>query len=219
MQTSHLLAGPEKIDYTALAAASSPTSETWEAFAREILDPAWLAAYRAETPWATDIQEICLDGLVFLFDAARTLKQLPETGDDRVVAVWGRSRLPTQKRDRARMAGLLPSPQRWSGSGLDRGHFVAHGAGGGLDLNLFPQLGTLNRGWSRQGRLWRRMERYAASYPGTPLFVRPIYRDDSWRPSVLEFGLLIEHRLHVETFFNQESTTPRTASERRMSDC
>jgi hypothetical protein len=46
------------------------------------------------------------------------------------------------------------------------------------------------------------MERYAASHPGTPLFVRPIYRDDGGRPSVLEFGLLIEDRLRVEQFFN-----------------
>ena len=98
--------------------------------------------------------------------------------------------------------GLLPTPRLWSGSGLDRGHFIAHGAGGGLDLNLFPQLALLNRGWSRQGRLWRQLERYAARNPGTPLLVRPIYRDDSWRPSVLEFGLIIEDTFRVEGFIN-----------------
>ena len=169
---------------------------------REALEPAWLMAYRAETTWSTEIQEICLGALVFLFDAAPTLKHLPEAGDDRLVAVWGRSGLPPQKRDRARMAGLLPTPRLWSGSGLDRGHFVAHAAGGGLDLNLFPQLSLLNRGWSRQGRLWRQLERYAARNPGTPLFVRPIYHDDSWRPSALEFGLISEGTFTVERFIN-----------------
>jgi hypothetical protein len=202
VRTSRVLRTPNEIDYAALAAERSPTSETWDAFVPEMLEPAWLTAYRAQTTWSTEIQEIRLDALVFLFDAAPTLKRMPETGDDRLVAVWGRSRLPAQKRDRSRMAGLLPTPRLWSGSGLDRGHFVAHDAGGGLDLNLFPQLSPLNRGWSQQGRRWRQMERYAARHPGTPLFVRPIYRDDSWRPSVLEFGLLTEDNLRVERFSN-----------------
>jgi len=192
----------DEIDYAELAAERSPTSETWDAFARQVLAPAWLTAYQAETTWSTEIQEISLGALVFLFDAAPTLTHIPEAGDDRLVAVWGRSSRPAQKRDRARMAGLLPTPRLWSGSGLDRGHFVAHGAGGGLDLNLFPQLALLNRGWSRQGRLWRQLERYATRHPGTPLFVRPIYRDDSWRPSVLEFGLITEGTLRVERFSN-----------------
>jgi hypothetical protein len=192
----------DDIDYAALTAGRSPTSQTWDAFVREVLEPAWLMAYRAETTWSTEIQEICLGALVFLFDAAPALSHMPKAGDDRLVAVWGRSSRPDQKRDRARMAGLLPTPRLWSGSGLDRGHFVAHGAGGGLDLNLFPQLALLNRGWSRQGRLWRQLERYATRHPGTPLFVRPVYRDESWRPSVLEFGLIIEDTFTVERFTN-----------------
>ena len=202
MRSSRLLSTRDEIDYAELAAERSPTAETWHAFAREVLEPAWLRADRATTTWTTEIQEICLDALVFLFDAAPTLKHMPEAGDDRLVAVWGRSSLPAQKRDSARMAGLLPTPRLWSGCGLDRGHFIAHGAGGGLDLNLFPQLALLNRGWSRQGRLWRQLERYAARNPGTPLFVRPIYRDDSWRPSVLEFGLIIDGTFKVERFAN-----------------
>jgi len=192
----------DEIDYAALAAEHSPTTESWDAFVGEVLEPAWLTAYRAETAWSTEIQDIHLDALVFLFDAAPTLKQMTQAGDDRLVAVWGRSSPPAQKRDRARIAGLLPTPEMWSGSGLDRGHFVAHGAGGGLDLNLFPQLATLNRGWSRQGRLWRQMERYAAEHPGTPLFLRPTYRDDSWRPSAIEFGLLTQDKLWIERFSN-----------------
>src|SRR5579859_3134576 len=67
----------DEIDYAALAAAYPPTSETWDAFVGEMLEPAWLSAYRAATTWSTEIQEIRLDALVFLFDAAPTLKQMP----------------------------------------------------------------------------------------------------------------------------------------------
>ena len=191
------------IDYTALAAAAAPTAGTWDAFVRERLEPEWLAAYRRSTPWTTEVLEIRQGELVFLFDAAPTLNPGPEAGDDRVVAVWGCSRVPDQSRDRARLAGFLPNPLSWSRAERDRGHFVAHAAGGGLDLNLFPQLSALNRGRSREGRLWRRMENYAARHPGTPLFVRPVYADSSWRPLALELALLAGERLWFECFSNQ----------------
>lgn len=98
---------------------------------------------------------------------------------------------------------ILGSVADRPGPGLDRGHFVAHTAGGGLDLNLFPQLATLNRGRSQEGRLWRQMENYAAEHPGTPLFARPIYRDSSWRPAMIELGLLTDGKLWSERFSNQ----------------
>jgi len=69
----------------------------------------------------------------------------------------------------------LPNPLHWPGRHRDRGHFVAHTSGGGLDLNLFPQAIGLNRGLTDKGRRWRSMERYAAHHAGTPLFVRPVY--------------------------------------------
>jgi hypothetical protein len=169
---------------------------------RDVLVADWLAAYRAATPWVTEVLEVAQGELVFLFDAAPTLKHARASGDDRVVAVWGRSRAPEQRRDRARLAGFLPNPLRWSRANVDRGHLVAHAAGGGLDLNLFPQASALNRGRSREGRLWRRMEDYAARHPGTPLFVRPIYRDSTWRPAGLELALLLEERLWSERFSN-----------------
>jgi hypothetical protein len=162
---------------------------------REVLEPEWVAAYRTATSWTTEVLEIRQGELVFLFDAAPTLQGAAESGDDRVVAVWGRSRAPDRRRDRARLAGFLPNPLSWSRAELDRGHFVAHTAGGGLDLNLFPQVSALNRGRSREGRLWRRMEGYAARHPGTPLFVRPVYGDSSWRPMAVELGLLVDERL------------------------
>jgi hypothetical protein len=87
--------------------------------------------------------------------------------------------------------------------GLDRGHLVAHAAGGGVDLNLSPQAISLNRGRSAEGRVWRKMERYAATHPGTPLFVRPIYADPSWKPAALDYGLLADDGLWSERFINQ----------------
>ena len=194
---------PEELDYAALIAAYGPTAASWDAFVREKLEAAWIASYRSATAWTTEVLEIPQDELVFLLDAAPTLKHASESGDDRIVALWGRSRVPQQGRDRARLAGFLPNPLAWSRAGLDRWHFVAHAAGGGLDLNLFPQLSALNRGRSRQGRLWRQMENYAARHPGTPLFARPIYGDSSWRPEAVELGLLVDERLWYERFSNR----------------
>jgi hypothetical protein len=65
---------------------------------------------------------------------------------------------------------------------MDRGHFVAHAAGGGMDVNFFPQAKGLNRGTTERGKAWKDMERQIIAYPGTPLFVRPIYDDASWCP-------------------------------------
>jgi hypothetical protein len=119
-----------------------------------------------------------------LFDAAPTLvENRLGPGEDRLVAAWGCSRLPAGKRDRGRLARFLPSPPLWSGSGRDRGHFIAHAAGGDTDLNLFPQVAALNRGHTEEGKRWREMERYAAARPGTPLLVRPVYDSADWTPA------------------------------------
>ena len=187
--------------YERLDVPTQLTAETWTRFVSEALVEQWLAAYRVSTSWRPEITEIDQGSLTFLFDAAPTFKQLGY-GDDRVVAVWGLSSSPEHSRDRRRLAGFLPLPDRWSGGGLDRGHFVAHTAGGGLDLNLFPQLSQLNRGRSAQGRRWREMERYAAQHPLTPLFVRPSYSDNSWRPATIDYGLVRGGELWVERFDN-----------------
>lgn len=196
------MSADDQLDYEGMAAEHCPTVERWDVFVREALVEEWLAGYAATTEWASEVLEIAQGSLVFLFDAAPALKRVGE-GEDRVVAVWGRSRLPEGRRERARLAGFLSNPFSWSRVELDRGHLVAHAAGGGLDLNLFPQASSLNRGRSAQGRLWRRMEGYAARHPGTPLFVRPIYSGPSWRPAIVEYGLLVGDGLWSERFVNQ----------------
>ena len=193
----------DRLDYRALADACALTSDGWEVFAGSTLTDAWIAAYKAVTAWPTEIVEIPQESVVYLFDAAPTLNPTEGIpGDDRVVAVWGRSRRTERPRDRRRLAGFLPSPVAWSQADLDRGHLVAHAAGGGLDLNIFPQARSLNRGWSAEGRAWRRMEKYAAKHPGTPLFIRPIYTGPSWKPAAIEYGLFIDGELSSERFTN-----------------
>jgi hypothetical protein len=164
---------------------------------------AWLDAYREHTPWDTDVMEIRQDALTYLFDAAPTLTGA-DSGDDRVVAVWGHSRLAKAARDRGRQRGFIPNPPTWSQAGRDRGHFVAHAAGGGMDMNFFPQGAGLNRGTSDQGKVWKAMERYAVGHPGTALFVRPTYDGPTWVPATLEYGLLIDDRLWCEQFENHD---------------
>jgi hypothetical protein len=121
-----------------------------------------------------------------LFDHAASVQG--SRHDDRVVAVWGLSRRePACTREKARMADYMRGV--WSNTypGDDRGHFFAHTMGGGLDINLFPQLASVNR---NRGGLWRKLEMEAAEHPGTFCFIRPIYAGLRWRPSRIEYGLI-----------------------------
>jgi len=192
-----------RLDYQLITAGYSLTVDRWDAFVRERLVDEWLGAYTAMSTWRTEVLGITQGALVYLFDAAPTLKPVTDLpADDRVVAVWGHSQQAANPRDRARLTGFLANPSAWSRARLDRGHLVAHAAGGGLDLNLFPQAMNLNRGRSAQGRVWRKMEAYLARNPGTPLFVRPIYVGPSWRPAALDYGLLNGGELWSERFVN-----------------
>jgi hypothetical protein len=193
--------GKQSPDYERLADEHRPTADTWDAFVRSALVDPWLSAYRDATPWRTGVMEIAQGALIYLFDAAPTIDQL-DTGDDRVVAIWGQSRRPAAPRDRGRQAGFIPNPPTWSHAGRDRGHFVAHAAGGGMDMNFFPQAAGLNRGTTSQGRAWKAMERHAIEHPGTPLFVRPVYEDATWVPAFIDFAILVEGRLRCERFSN-----------------
>jgi hypothetical protein len=191
------------IDYLRLATCGSPTAETWDAWVGETLVGVWLDAYYEGTSWDNAVMEIRQESLTYLFDAAPTMAGADE-GDDRVVAVWGCSRPPNGPRDRGRQGGFIPNPPTWSQAGRDRGHFVAHAAGAGMDMNLFPQAAGLNRGTSDQGKVWKAMERYVVTHPGTPLFVRPTYVDPTWIPATIDYGVLIDGSLWCERFRNRD---------------
>jgi len=194
-----------RIDYAELAVECAATHGTWDAFVRNALLDRWLADYARVSDWQVHPLEIEQGALTFLFDAGPTLieKRL-SNGEDRVVAVWGYSTAASRARDRRRLAGFLPDTRLWSGAQRDRGHFVAHAAGGGTDLNLFPQAIGLNRGRTAHGKRWREMEIYAARHTGTPLLIRPIYDTVSWTPAELDFAILTAQGLRWERLANRD---------------
>jgi hypothetical protein len=94
-------------------------------------------------------------------------------------------------------------PEDIAGCGREKGHFIAHCIGGGLDINVFSQARDLNRGLSAEGRVYREMEKYCHANPGTFCFSRPVYADTTSVPRWLKFGLTKEDgRLRVEVFEN-----------------
>ncbi|MGA0595069.1 hypothetical protein [Enterovirga sp. CN4-39] len=167
----------------------------------------WLDDY-AEMPGSTsDTLEFSDHGYRFLFDV----------GASRTVVAFGTAGKKSGKRDSSRMAGFLgkdPSDvasESWRDrffrlyeGKYDRGHFMSHGQGGGLDANLFPQRSDVNQGHSEAGKSYRSMEKFAADNAGTLCFSRPVYSEDSWVPLVLDYGLIPKHgQLRAERFQNR----------------
>lgn len=72
----------------------------------------------------------------------------------------------------------------------DRGHFMSHRQGGGLDINLFPQRADINQGHGTLGAKYRAMEKACVAAPGIFCFSRPIYDDKSCVPAELDYGVV-----------------------------
>ena len=109
---------------------------------------------------------------------------------------------PTEHRDTAYQAGY-PLGERWGARPVDRGHFVPYSGGGQFGPNIFAQDRALNRGWSRQGRLYRTLETRAVAAHDAVLIARPHYVDDSDVPAVLDLGVGDEHGWEVRRFRNR----------------
>jgi hypothetical protein len=140
-----------------------------------------------------------------LYSELEAMGEVPydQTIEDRVVAVIGTSARAEERRNASRSRGWVGPTEEFLGTERDKGHFMAHCIGGGLDVNVFSQERRLNRGWSPQGKIYRQMENYCYQQPGTFCFSRPIYADGSGVPRWLEFGLLrADHTLWVELFDN-----------------
>lgn len=193
-----LVPGPGQLDYDALAQHLAEALP-WE----------WVDAYAAMSSHEPNVLEFKDHGFVYLFDftsgGAAGADPSPDVPEDRVVAVYGRTQ-PGHgaKRDASRMRGFLGGGLADArGERRDKGHFLAHSLGGGLDVNLFPQSVAVNRGRSERGKTFRRMERYGATHSSTFVFARPIYGDLTWTPLAFEYGLLLPApRLWVERFPN-----------------
>ncbi|MBC7947441.1 MAG: hypothetical protein H7Y42_06150, partial [Chitinophagaceae bacterium] len=99
--------------------------------------------------------------------------------------------------------GWVGQTEKYLGANTDKGHFMAHTIGGGLEVNIFAQCRDINRGWSKRGKVYRSMEKHCAKNAGTFCFNRPIYSEDTNRPCMIEFGVLMEDgKLWVEKFDN-----------------
>ena len=159
----------------------------------------WCDEYRAAFGQCA-VVEVKMPSAVYFFDRTH----------ERVVIAYGIAVPPAKHRDSARMR-RFPNVNVGIESHLgdrafiaDRGHFLSHGAGGELDINLFPHRRELNRGWSSDGKVFRRMETYVASHPGTFHAHRPTYDDATWIPAVLEYRVLVDDsRWWSQTFANK----------------
>lgn len=159
----------------------------------------WCDEYRA-TFGICAIVEINLGSSIYLFDRTH----------ERVVVAYGVAVAPPQDRDHARMRRFpdvnvgIDVHLADRAFAADRGHFLGHAAGGELDINLFPHRRELNRGWSPEGKILRRMERNVARRPGTFHANRAIYDDVTWIPAVLEYRVLMEDtNWWIEMFANK----------------
>lgn len=175
------------IDYATLLRDRPPL---WERLIDE-----WAARYREAVPGA-NLLVVDLDSWSYLFHLTSSG---PESAiADRVVAAWGKSAAPSAPRDRSRLRGHPGSSRAED----QKGHLIAHASGGGLDINLIKMDGALNTGRTPDGTKFRAMERYCAQHPGTPYFIRPIYDDESDRPSRFDVGVRQSGSWRLETLLN-----------------
>jgi hypothetical protein len=181
------------------ASAGLPMPNALKEFESEV--ESWCEEYACALPNAL-LLEVNLVPAVYWFDLT----------DERVVAAYGISTRPEKPRELSRIRrfpDVSIGVNRVMGDQafpVDRGHFISHAAGGELDINLFPQRRDLNRGWSEEGKLYRKMERTAAHHPGTFHFHRARYDDDTWIPNTLQYGVLREDDTWwIEEFANKPS--------------
>ena len=96
---------------------------------------------------------------------------------------------------------------------------MAHAFGGEEDINLFPQLTDVNRGWSLRGKAYRQMERRLAESPDRYFFSRPIYTGRADHPYLIDFGLILgDGELRVERFANCRNMEEMRAIEEAVAE-
>lgn len=132
----------------------------------------WLDDYARITA-KNHVIETTTYGFSYLFDLQH----------ERLIAAWGISRgKHAGARDKSRMAGHPLS----QGQNYHRGHAIPHTLGGPTDINLVPQLGSLNIG------PFRVLEKQAVLTPGSLYFTYWLYtRSSKQVPTEVDQGLLI----------------------------
>lgn len=144
----------------------------------------WLAEYHSKA-LVNEIVQVNYGDFNYLFDVIA----------ERLIAAWGISRgKHSAPRPVARMAAFPLS----NGPLYHRGHAIPHSLGGGVDINLVPQLGSVNIGNFRQ------LERQAVATPGALYFTHWLYSaGNNQKPDVIEQGFLYPGRpVDIRTFKN-----------------
>ena len=195
------------IDYEAvMLKARQECAADRSSFLQECLPSLWRDAYLSaisHEPNLVRFRHRTFEYICDLYSQLEVTGSVPydQTVADRVIGVFGRSSRPHESRNERR--DRIEWSEELVGTHRDDGHFMARSIGGGLDLNLFSQDRLLNRGWSPQGKIYRRMEKYCREQEGTFCFSRPIYADGSNVPRWIEFGVLkTDETLWVEVFDN-----------------
>lgn len=169
----------------------------------------------AEDHWRT----ACPGPLIEFNDGPATFlfAQAGDTHADRTLLAIGHPEPPREVRDVAYQRGY-PLPETFAGRPVDRGHLIPYTGGGQYGPNLFVQDRALNRGWSRDGRGYRTLERAAvAGSPNTLMFARPRYIDDGDVPGFVDLGLATSNGFAVHTFRNRYDPGPDGANRRNLS--
>ncbi len=164
----------------------------------------WIADYKKNADSYGEIVSFNFNKYTYLFDLKKANKDQCYT-EDRVIGVFGYTSLNNGVKDTRRMrqlVGAFKKSERYKS--YDKGHFISHKMGGGLDVNLYPQLTEFNRGWSSEGKLYRAMERYCEANEGIFVFSRPIYDDASWIPKEIDYGFITKNGgLTINRFCNR----------------
>ncbi len=157
----------------------------------------------------SELLKFIVNGYTYLFDLNKDRKSNKSEKNDRIVGVFGRISNTNEIRDDSRMKGFIGQFTKLDKyKDYDKGHFISHKINGNLDQNLYPQLKELNRGWSKQGKLFRSMERYCEQNMDTFIFTRPIYTDLSWIPRFIDYGVFTkEFGLLLNRFNNKKNHT------------
>lgn len=164
-------------------------------FARMLVD--FVAANYRNEQVASDLVDFSHGPATYLFDKESRLRA------ERTILAFGHPETPSADRDTTYQRGF-PLAERRGGRAVDRGHFIPYTAGGLFGPNLFAQDRALNRGWSREGRRYRALERAAVMQGARSLmFVHPHYSDDSDTPGFLTLGIVVGDHLEVDRFRNR----------------
>jgi hypothetical protein len=164
----------------------------------------WTEQYRKKFPQYGEITLSHYHAFAFTID--HEVEAGPETPETRVISFFGISynHIDTKNRRRMRDYWSMKELSELIGKPYDRGHYMAHGFGGPIDVNIFPQRRDVNRPWSAEGKRYCEKERYVRNNPGTLAFSRPIYNDLTACPHQLEYGYFDkDFKLVTEIFPNR----------------